>query len=185
MGQYYVPVNLDKRQYLSPHKFGDGMKLLELGCSMNGTMTGLAILLADGNNRGGGDLRSDDPIIGSWAGDRIVLAGDYADEGKFLDDMAELDVEDENTPNAERTLYSYAQDGFEDITGKVMKAMMADQYVGPDVRCALERGIGWDEDEETERQALIEHACKLGLRSSEGEQQSKELRPDMVIVHKS
>ena len=84
MGQYYYIVNCDKKQYLHPHKFGDGLKLLEFGCSSDGTMTGLAVLLADGNGRGGGDLHSKNPIIGSWAGDRIVIAGDYADPGKFI-----------------------------------------------------------------------------------------------------
>jgi len=44
-------------------------------------MTGLAILLAD---RGSVDLHSDSPIIGSWAGDRVVIAGTYADIGKFI-----------------------------------------------------------------------------------------------------
>src|ERR1700687_4252781 len=84
MGQYYCVVNLNKRQYLNPHKFGDGMKLLEFGSSGEGTMCGLAILLASGNNRGGGDLHSDHPIIGSWAGDRIVIAGDYGGAHKHV-----------------------------------------------------------------------------------------------------
>ena len=88
MGQYYLIVNLDKKQYLHPHRCGDGLKLLEFGCSATGTLTALAILLADGNGRGGGDLRSENPVIGSWAGDRIVIAGDYADEGKFTGDPA-------------------------------------------------------------------------------------------------
>ena len=84
MGQYYRIVNLTKKQFINPWSFGDGAKLLEFGCSSTGTMTALAVLLADGNNRGGGDLHSDDPVIGSWSGDSIVIAGDYADHGKFL-----------------------------------------------------------------------------------------------------
>jgi hypothetical protein len=83
MGQYYLIVNLDKKEYLRPHAFGDGAKLLEFGASANGAMTGLSILLADGNGRGGGDLHSKNPIIGSWAGDRIVITGDYADPNLF------------------------------------------------------------------------------------------------------
>ena len=78
MGQYYKICNLDQKEYLHPHKFGDGMKLLEFGCSSSGTMTALAVLLAEGNGRGGGDLNYDHPLIGSWAGDRIVIMGDYA-----------------------------------------------------------------------------------------------------------
>ncbi len=86
MGQYFKVVNKTKRQVMCPHKFGSGAKLMEFSSDSMGIMQGLAILLADGNNRGGGDLRSDNPIIGSWAGDEIVVTGDYADEGKFCDD---------------------------------------------------------------------------------------------------
>ena len=84
MGQYYKIVNIKKKQYITPHTFGDGSKLMEFSMSANGVLAGLAILLADGNGRGGGDLNSDNPIVGSWAGDNIVIAGDYADEGKFV-----------------------------------------------------------------------------------------------------
>ena len=110
MGQYYLIINLDKKQFIHPHKFGDGLKLLEFGASGEGTMTGLAILLADGNNRGGGDLRSNDPIIGSWAGDRIVIAGDYADKKRFIGD---------ETAN----LHEYASDYFTDVSKDVITAM--------------------------------------------------------------
>lgn len=54
MGQYYYVVNVTKRQFLHPHKFGDGLKLMEFGASGGGTMLGLAVLLADGNGRGEG-----------------------------------------------------------------------------------------------------------------------------------
>ena len=65
MGQYYVLANLDKSEYLMPWDFEDGAKLLEFGNSDGGTMTAVTILLADGNGRGGGDLRSEHPIVGS------------------------------------------------------------------------------------------------------------------------
>lgn len=116
MGQYYIPVNLDKREYIDPHKLNDGIKLLEFGCSAYGTMTALAVLLADGNNRGGGDLHSEKAVIGSWAGDRIVIAGDYADEGKFTDD-----------PKV--NLYDAAHKSFKDISVRVLVAMMDDEYI--------------------------------------------------------
>jgi hypothetical protein len=90
MGQYYKIVNLTKREYLEPHAFDEGAKLLEFGCSGSGTMTALAVLLANSNGRGGGDLNGvpeDFPVKpGRWAGDRIVVAGDYAeatDPGEF------------------------------------------------------------------------------------------------------
>jgi len=116
MGQYYVLVNLDKKEFLHPHAFGNGLKLLEFGDSSSGTMTGLAILLADGNGRGGGDLHSQNPIIGSWAGDRIVIAGDYADEGKWGLEPTE-------------TLYSRAHKCYHDISVEVMTAMADDKWL--------------------------------------------------------
>lgn len=78
MGQYFEIVNIDKEEYITPHAFGDGMKLLEFGSSSDGTMTALAILLRESTEGGGGDINSDNPIVGSWAGDRIVIAGDYS-----------------------------------------------------------------------------------------------------------
>ena len=128
MGQYYTVVNLDKQQYLHPHAFGDGLKLLEFGCSGCGTMTALAVLLADGNGRGGGDLQTDNEeyqeIIGSWAGDRIVVTGDYADEGKFVPEdyrPSEADVRS--------TLSNYADEQFEDISLKMMDILREDGYL--------------------------------------------------------
>ncbi len=110
MGQYYYVTNLDKKEYLHPHKFDDGLKLMEFSRSACGTMTGLAILLAVGNGRGGGDLRSNNRIIGSWAGDRIAIVGDYADKetvGVDWEDLAD----------------------WEDISEKVLVAMRDDEYI--------------------------------------------------------
>lgn len=121
MGQYYKIVNVKKRQYLNPHMFNDGMKLMEFGMSAGGTMTALAVLLADGNGRGGGDLGSENDIIGSWAGDPIVVAGDYADQGKFLP-----------ADKSEETLYSVCEDEGEDISAKVLDALMEDRWFRED-----------------------------------------------------
>jgi len=119
MGQYYLIVNLDKQQFLHPHKFGSGMKLTEFSGDYQSVMQGLAILLADGNNRGGGDLNSEDPIIGSWAGDRIVISGDYADVGKFVDDswivpMVSLD---------DLNVFTFADKSFEDLSDKIIQVI--------------------------------------------------------------
>lgn len=125
MGQYYYVVNVTKRQYLHPHKFGDGLKLMEFGASGGGAMLGLAILLSDGNGRGGGDLDSDSEIVGSWAGDQIVIAGDYADPGRFTDD-------------AYRNLFQSCdpeQGGrFEDISRQVLRALCDDEYTADDFK---------------------------------------------------
>lgn len=115
MGQYYKIVNVKKRQYIKPHTFGDGAKLMEFSMSANGVLAGLAILLADGNGRGGGDLNSENEIVGSWAGDNIVIAGDYADTGKFV-----------NAP--QQNLYDVAEYEGEDISLKVLDALCDDRY---------------------------------------------------------
>lgn len=83
MGQYHLVVNADKRQYIHPHRLGDGLKLMEFANSEGGTMTALAILLAVSNGdggRGGGDLRFSSEVVGSWGGDRIAIVGDYAED---------------------------------------------------------------------------------------------------------
>lgn len=128
MGQYYIIVNLERREFISPQTFGDGPKLLEFGCSSDGLMLGLALLTASGNGRGMGDLSRQtcetqpttfEPktweriesewlsdcdhlhnrlpkshnvrhriivpsVIGSWAGDPIITAGDYMDQAKYM-----------------------------------------------------------------------------------------------------
>lgn len=114
MGQYYYVCNLDKKEFLHPHKFGDGLKLMEFGSSGQGTMTGLAVLLADGNGRGGEDLDSDRAIVGSWKGDRIVVAGDYAD----------------NEPGQDTNLHQQCDEKpWKDISDKVIAALCDREYM--------------------------------------------------------
>ena len=126
MGQYYKIVNIKKKQYISPDTFGDGSKLMEFSMSANGVLAGLAILLADGNGRGGGDLHSENDIVGSWAGDNIVIAGDYADTGKFVKEP-------------EQNLYEVANEG-EDISIKVLDALFDDSYYFSEFR---KNRAGW------------------------------------------
>jgi hypothetical protein len=143
MGQYYLTVNLDKQQYLHPQCFGDGLKLLEFGTSACGTMAALSILLSDGNGRGSGDLHVpvDHPyagLVGSWTGDRIVVAGDYADDGHFLtedqlerlkrDSPGECEVLRQDGRIAP-TLYEYAKKYFTDISEIIMELMGCDDLL--------------------------------------------------------
>lgn len=125
MGQYYIVANLDKKQFLHPHRFTDGLKLLEFGASAGATMTGLAVLLASSNGRGGGDLHSQKEVIGSWAGDRIVIAGDYAEHG----DPGEPAIGDPAP-----TTYDAAHDSgeWEDISDKVIEALLDDKWLKRD-----------------------------------------------------
>ena len=134
MGQYYKIVNIKKKQYITPHTFGDGSKLMEFSMSANGVLAGLAILLADGNGRGGGDLHSENDIVGSWAGDNIVVAGDYADAGKFVKEP-------------DQTLYELAGSEGEDISIKVLDALFDDSYYFSEFR---KNRAGWTSNNEVD-----------------------------------
>jgi hypothetical protein len=107
MGQYYMIVNPVKKQYLCPHKFGSGLKLMEFSNDTHGPLQALAILLSNGNGGGGGDLGTDGltdeevALIGSWAGDPVIVAGDYGEPWKFFD-RAEYDGK---TYETQETLY--------------------------------------------------------------------------------
>ena len=109
MGQYWKVVNLDKKEFVMPHKLGCGLKLWEQLANHPGTGAALVILCAAmPRPRGGGDFDLDEnwhgeervfprdnvqpgPMpdeypaiaartIGRWAGDRIALVGDYAED---------------------------------------------------------------------------------------------------------
>ena len=134
MGQYYKIVNIKKKQYITPHTFGDGSKLMEFSMSANGVLAGLAILLADGNGRGGGDLHSENDMVGSWAGDNIVVAGDYADAGKFVKEP-------------DQTLYEVASNEGEDISLKVLDALFDDSYYFSEFR---KNRAGWTSNNEVD-----------------------------------
>lgn len=111
MGQYWKAVNLDKKEYIDPHKLGVGLKLGEQIGSGHGTPDALFILVAAmREHRGGGDFDWDTnyygpertsahpagaPVnndynaiakrtIGRWAGDRVVVVGDYSENDDLL-----------------------------------------------------------------------------------------------------
>ena len=95
MGQYFYVVNEDKREYLHPHVFGDGMKLGEL----RGTLRALAWLLADND-----DVPRPHRELGSWKGDRITVAGDYGPTDR------------ENSSGEMVSLHRLAEEEFADIS---------------------------------------------------------------------
>jgi hypothetical protein len=89
MGQYHKVYNVDKKEYIEPHGINNGMKLVEQIAGEHTTSTALFLLLANSNGRGGGDIHTEHNLIGSWSGDRIVIQGDYAEEGDrgFIKDI--------------------------------------------------------------------------------------------------
>lgn len=109
MGQYHIIVNKTKKQFLNPHMFND---VFNDGIEL----AGLAVLLAEDNGEGEGDLSTENPIVGTWAGDDIVIAGDYGDPVR--------DGE-ENLYDLCHTAYS----GYENISLKVVDAMTDSHYI--------------------------------------------------------
>ncbi len=81
MGQRFLVYNVDKDEYLDPHSFGEARGIQQFGIGSGRTLTALALLLAEGDMEGGGEWFTSNPVVGRWAGDRIVVAGD---EGKLL-----------------------------------------------------------------------------------------------------
>ena len=80
MGQYHVLYNTDKKEYVHAHRIDNGLKLLEQVGFEKSTATALFLLVANSNGRGSGDANKHE-LIGRWAGDRIVVQGDYAEDG--------------------------------------------------------------------------------------------------------
>ena len=64
MGQYYKPVSIEKKEHLCSHDYNNGLKLMEHSYIGNDLVRAVESLLVEG---------------GRWYGDRIVWAGDYAD----------------------------------------------------------------------------------------------------------
>ena len=106
MGQYFVAANLDKEEYLHPHKLDDGMKLLEIALSTNGVATALCLLLADNEPS---MVNDPDGIVGRWAGDRVILVGDDGVSKK--PDGSEL--------------YRHVQETFADVSNRVANVIRA------------------------------------------------------------
>jgi hypothetical protein len=106
MGQYWICINLDKKEFIHPHKLGCGLKLWEQLANYPGTGAALIILLANmPERRGGGDFE-ENPTVGRWAGDRVILVGDYGKDG----DLEGIDTAD---------LYETAQEQWKDISDDV------------------------------------------------------------------
>lgn len=78
-------VNLDKEEFIHPHRLGSGLKMWEIAA--NGIPSLLTYLLGHSTGRGGGDPRGElaESEWGRWAGDRIVITGDYDEDSREED----------------------------------------------------------------------------------------------------
>ena len=105
MGQYHKVYNLDKKEYIHAHGINNGLKLMEQIGWRRSTSTALFLMLANSNGRGGGDARPHE-MIGRWAGDRVLVQGDYAAPG----DPAYVDEEElDKFTDISKQVYSLLQ----------------------------------------------------------------------------
>lgn len=157
MGQYHLVVNLDKREFISPHKLGAGLKLMEQAFTSPGSAGALLILLACSNGRGGGDfgednVSEDERIAGRWAGDRIAVVGDYADDGCLAPEHRAGSIyaacrDADETANPDETDDEYEDEciaPFTDITPRVCSAIEASgegMFVGDGWRQLVYTGL--------------------------------------------
>ena len=77
MGQYHHLVCIDAEEGLSPHALGCGLKEGEQGFTRPGTPNAIVALVS----ARGGNMPADcsqSPLIGRWAGKRVLVQGDYA-----------------------------------------------------------------------------------------------------------
>jgi hypothetical protein len=101
MGQYYLLINLDKRErmgslatlisrgYMS--KFSSGQKMAEQLVNL-GVKPLLALALLEFDDATKAIIPN--PLWGSWSGDRVVLIGDYSDgESPFLTEEERSELE--------------------------------------------------------------------------------------------
>lgn len=108
MGQYFLIVNVTKKEYVHPHNFGNGLKLGEQSTSINI----FNMLMIDKKpteifsifmNKYDRYLFYVFPsnLLGSWKDDEIVFAGDYSEKNEYFKMCTENDEKDENDKNNE------------------------------------------------------------------------------------
>lgn len=94
MGQYHSIYNLDKKEVIHPYDIGLGAKQREHTGHEASLSDMLYVLTTCSPMRGGGDFWAEvmADFIGRWVGDRVVVIGDYAEQGDIPNfDLATLD----------------------------------------------------------------------------------------------
>jgi hypothetical protein len=106
MGQYFLIVNTDKKQFIDAWKFGEGVEILQAVSGYHAQA--LALLTCDMSQ-----VRDrDGTLLGSWSGDQIIAAAEYAST---------------NENDAVRNPYKLAREEFEDISYKAL-AMLCETH---------------------------------------------------------
>ena len=165
MGQYHVTVNLTKREFINPHGLGCGLKLWEQIDCRAGVPTALMALLACSNGRGSGDLEASPEVVGRWAGDRVAVVGDYAEDA---------DLHPEDHAGLVYSLCSSYEDRVaqSDQTALTLRSMEPYRDITPLVAAYLERLCGVRYEGEGWKKVV----------NTAGYQVARLLAPDMVVT---
>jgi hypothetical protein len=110
MGQYHKLVNIDKQEQVISYPLGLMAKQYEQTGTAGDFGDALYLLLMTSPNRGGGDWELFPNLSGRWVGDRVIVLGDYTEDGDLP-----------NYPNASK-LYS-ASENWKDISNEVAEAL--------------------------------------------------------------
>lgn len=107
MGQYFLIVNTDKKQFLDPYRFGEGVADLQVVSGYHAQALALLVVKMD-------DIYgSENGLMSSWSGDFVAAAGDYAQPDKH-------GIETSTPENSDRNLYKMAREEFEDVSYKAL-----------------------------------------------------------------
>lgn len=118
--------NLDQQEYLHP------------GCCGGGVKRCLAVLLNDNDIIGYGNLHCDNPVIGCWKGDRLVVAGDLADtEGEYYGVGVSTDANLRDF--AEKNYANISHEVLDAFTTEGISRFFAEQrcYLGSESHCGI------------------------------------------------
>ena len=80
MGQYHILANLSNGEYVHPHSLGMGLKQYEHTLFKGDLAHAMYLLTMTSPMRGGGDWQGFEGISGRWAGDIVVILGDYTED---------------------------------------------------------------------------------------------------------
>jgi hypothetical protein len=124
MGQYHIIVNLDKQEVIDPWEIGWGAKQKEHTGYAGSAGDAIYLLTQTSPNAGGGDFDLYEGISGRWAGDRVVVLGDYT-EDSVLESLGLVTTS--HTGSVEKHGWSYIRENYTDIS-HITKSALDDAF---------------------------------------------------------
>lgn len=114
MGEYFKIVNPTKKQFLDANQFDEGIKASSVLYGYHAIATALLVCNLGQVRFESGKPRHDyGSLSGSWCGDSIFVAGEYAKADEY-------GVITSTQENPDRNLYWMAREEFEDVSYKTI-----------------------------------------------------------------